>query len=98
MRNKINSILTEMCFLDDVPETDASLKEDLGIDSLKLVELIIALVDVFSIDFGENDLDPAALQTVGDVYGVAEKQEGEFIEALKIPERLYERKSGTKPF
>lgn len=82
MRNKINSILTEMCFLDDVPETDASLKEDLGIDSLKLVELIIALEDEFSIEFGENDLDPAALQTVGDVYRLAEKQEGDFLDAV----------------
>ncbi len=82
MRNKINSILTEMCFLDDVPETDASLKEDLGIDSLKLVELIIALEDEFSIEFSENDLDPAALQTVGDVYRLAEKQEGDFLDAV----------------
>ena len=67
MRDRINHILTEMCFLDSIPNGEASLRDDLGIDSLRLVELIIALEDEFSVEFDESDLDPAALQTVDDI-------------------------------
>jgi len=40
---------------------------NLGIDSLKIVELIIALEDGFHIQFSDSDLDPTKLTTLADV-------------------------------
>ena len=46
---------------------------NLGIDSLKKVELIIALEREFSIRFSESDLNPNALEKVEDIIGLVEK-------------------------
>lgn len=46
---------------------DSRLGDDLGIDSLALVELIIALEEEFQIEFSDSDLDPEKIQTVGDI-------------------------------
>ena len=46
---------------------------NLGIDSLKKVELIIALERAFSIHFDESDLNPNALAKVEDIIGLVEK-------------------------
>lgn len=70
---KINEILMKMSFLDQPPAEDMTLKGDLGLDSLKMVELIVALEDEFNIEFDESDLDPKALETVGSIYALANK-------------------------
>ena len=46
---------------------------NLGIDSLKKVELIIALEREFSVRFDESDLNPNALAKVEDMIGLVEK-------------------------
>ncbi len=52
-----------------VPESEvtetASFIDDLGADSLDVVELVMALEEEFSIDIPDDDV--AALKTVGDV-------------------------------
>lgn len=66
--DRIDAILMDMSFLDKEPEENQSLKGDLGLDSLKIVELIVVLEDAFQIQIDESDLEPAALQTVGDIH------------------------------
>lgn len=49
------------------------LKEDLGLDSLDMVELIVELEEQYNIEIDESDLDPAELQTLGQVHDLVEK-------------------------
>lgn len=49
------------------------IKDDLGIDSLKIVELIVNLEEEFNIMLDEADLDPDKLIEVADLYMLIEK-------------------------
>ena len=73
---KLDKILMEMSFSDEKPEKEANLKEDLGIDSLRMAELIIAIEDAYMIVFDESDLDPAQLATAADLYDLVGKYSG----------------------
>lgn len=68
----INSIITEKRFSDKIA-ADMKLSEDLGFDSLSLVELIVDLEDRFDIEIDESDLDPRQLKTVGQIYSLVYK-------------------------
>ena len=67
-----NSILKEKRFSDTIT-SDMKLSEDLGFDSLSLVELIVDLEDRFDIEIDESDLDPSQLKTVGQIYSLVNK-------------------------
>lgn len=57
-------------------DEDVSLEDELasiGIDSLKRVELIVAIEDAFSIIFDDSDLDPVQLVNVSDIVELTEK-------------------------
>lgn len=45
----------------------------IGIDSLKMVELIIALEEAFEITFDDSELDPAMLKKVSDVINLTKR-------------------------
>jgi len=61
--------------LQRVPVTAASiLREDLGLDSLRTVDLVIELEDEFHISIETDDLD--AVRTVGDLVVLIEKKSG----------------------
>lgn len=68
VKEKLDEIIIEAVFLDGPPDFQAKLKEDLGFDSLSIVELIVKLEEVFCIQFDESDLDPQNIQKVEDVY------------------------------
>lgn len=46
---------------------------NIGVDSLCLVELVIALEDEFNIQFDEAELEPSKLNTVGDIINLVKK-------------------------
>lgn len=46
---------------------------DIGIDSLKIVELIIGIEDFFHIRFMESDLEPTKLTTVETIISLVNK-------------------------
>lgn len=73
MREKIDAAIEEAAFLDEAPMPDARLKEDLGLDSLNLVELVVGFEDIFGIQFDESDLDPQEMQMVRDLYQLVAK-------------------------
>lgn len=75
MKKEIDRILMELCFLEEAPMPAMTLKEELGLDSLRLVELMVALEEALGVQLEESDLDPAELVTVGDVYRLAGKYE-----------------------
>lgn len=51
----------------DVIRLKSSLKNDLGVDSLALTEMVILLEDTFEILLDASDLDPERLKTVEDI-------------------------------
>lgn len=67
-RNDIMEIVADLSALElsDI-NMDSELAE-LGIDSLKTVQLIIDLEEFVGIQFNDAELDPFKLKTVKDVY------------------------------
>ena len=72
MNEKINDIILALSFAEDI-RPEYSLKNDLGFDSLRLTELLVALEDGFDIQFDESDIDFKYFQTVNDTYILVEK-------------------------
>lgn len=72
MKEVVNAILKEKSFCEEIT-SELTLGADLGLDSLNLVELIVELEERLHIEINESDLDPASLQTVGQVYALAKK-------------------------
>ena len=68
---KIVDFLTELGAENITPT--AELRDDLGLDSLQMVILLIALEDIFEIELEEADIDPALLVTVEDVISLTKK-------------------------
>lgn len=72
MKKLVDEILKEKSFCEDI-KPELTLKDDLGLDSLNMVELIVELEERFNIEIDESDLDPAELQTVDQIYALVEK-------------------------
>ena len=72
MFEKVKSILAQQFELDSESITmDTNLIDDLGADSLDVVELIMSLEDEFGIAISDNDA--AQLYTVGRIVDYLEK-------------------------
>ena len=66
MFEKVAELLKEQLDLETVEiRPDSSFKEDLGVDSLDLFELVMALEDEFGVEIPPEDLE--TMNTVGDV-------------------------------
>ena len=72
LESKVNEVLLDLSFLDEIHEWQR-LKEDLGLDSLSLTNLMVELEQAFEMVFSMDDVDPADFGTVGDVYMLMEK-------------------------
>ncbi len=72
MKTLVNEILKEKSFCENITD-ELKLHEDLGLDSLNMVELMVELEERFDIEIDESDLDPAALETVEQVYALVAK-------------------------
>jgi acyl carrier protein len=55
-----------------VPE--ASFSDDLGADSLDIVELVMAMEETFDIEIPDDDAEK--IQTIGDVFAYVKKRVG----------------------
>ncbi len=67
---KIRSLLSEQLGFDEEMITESTSFEDLGADSLDLVELMMSLEEEFSISADEEELTD--IKTVGDVVKLIE--------------------------
>ena len=71
-----DTIITIISKQSIVPLADISGKDTLasiGIDSLKIVELIVALEDELEIVFNDSELDPSCLTTVDSIIALSTK-------------------------
>lgn len=68
---EIVDFLTELGAENITPTSE--LRDDLGLDSLQMVILLIALEDIFEIELEEADIDPGLLVTVEDVISLTKK-------------------------
>ena len=73
---KLQKILRELSGLDTFGESD-SLQADLGLDSLSMVNLLLAIEDAYGVTLEESDLDPMTLLTVADVSALVKKYRAE---------------------
>ncbi len=72
MENKIIDLIADkLCKKKDQITTTSRLVEDLGADSLDVVELIMAFEDEFGVSLPDEDI--AAMKTVGDVINYIKK-------------------------
>ena len=71
--DNVNKLIDEITGDKRKRKLTESLKEDCGLDSLSVVELIVALESGFEISFDDGDLDPAEIKTLGDVVALTEK-------------------------
>ena len=73
--DKVKSIIVEQLGVDaDEVTLEASFTDDLGADSLDIVELVMALEEEFGLDIPDEDADK--LKTVGDAMNYLQQHAG----------------------
>ena len=72
MLERIVEIIREQLNIDDVDITeDTSFKDDLGVDSLDLLELVMAFEEEYNIELNPEELE--GISTVGDIMEFIKK-------------------------
>lgn len=72
MLSKVIDIIKEQLNIDDVDITEeTSFKDDLGVDSLDLLELVMAFEEEYNIELDPEELE--GIQTVGDIVEFIKK-------------------------
>lgn len=72
MLERVIDIIKEQLNIDDVDITEeTSFKDDLGVDSLDLLELVMAFEEEYSIELDPEELE--GIQTVGDIVEFIKK-------------------------
>ena len=72
MFEKIKQIIEELFNIKDIT-TDTDIREDLGVDSIGLLQLVMAIEDEFEIQVEEQDLEK--IHTVADIMEYIKKNE-----------------------
>ena len=73
---KVQELVADLQAVDEQEVTrNASLRDDLGADSLDLVELVMTLEETFEIEIADEDGEN--FKTVGDVVDFVEKTKGQ---------------------
>jgi acyl carrier protein len=85
MREKVKQIIVEQLGVDEAEVTDtASFVDDLGADSLDIVELVMALEEAFSIEIADEDVETISTFKDVDVETISTfKDVVEYIEKKK---------------
>ncbi len=69
-RERADAILKQMCAAEISIKEETDLQQELGFDSLRMVEVIVRMEELFDCELSESDLDPDQLKTVGDLYRI----------------------------
>lgn len=72
MNNKVRNLISKYTEKGSIASSD-SLTEDLGIDSLNMVQLLLDIEDTFCIKLDDSDLNPYDLTTVSSVEALVNK-------------------------
>ncbi len=71
--DKVKDIIVDELMVDEADVTlEANIKDDLGADSLAVVDLAMSLEDEFGIEIPDNELE--SVKTVGDVVKLIESK------------------------
>lgn len=71
---EIMDMIREMTILDESEEIkESDVLFDLGIDSLKLVEVIVSIEMRYDIEFSDTELSPSEIITVEDIISLTRK-------------------------
>ena len=76
IEEKVKSILSELSG-EDAISNEATLQNDLALDSLAMVTLLIEIEDAFEIQLDESDMNPFDFETVQSVVDMVLKYVGE---------------------
>lgn len=76
IKETVDKVVMELAMLDEIPAEDTRLREDMGVDSLKMVELMVGIEEALDIEIRESDLDPDTYQTMEDLYDMARRYTG----------------------
>lgn len=68
----VYAVIRSVCGADKIEE-DSFLKEDLGLDSLSLVEVLARIEEGLSIEFDSDNLNPEELLQVSDLIVLVRK-------------------------
>lgn len=63
--DKLKELVVDQLGVDDEVTTEATIQEDLGADSLDLVDLVMAVEEEFDVKIADEDLE--GIKTVGDI-------------------------------
>jgi acyl carrier protein len=71
----VREILSELTLSDDclVQSSDASL-DTIGIDSVRMIELVYALEDRFSIEIGDDEVGPENFSSIGSLTALVTRK------------------------
>lgn len=77
LESQLKELIVERLFLDIAPEdidTDTELSE-YGVDSFLLLELIVALEEVFSVKFEQSDISADVLKSVASLAALVKSKQ-----------------------
>lgn len=74
-KEKVIEILRDLSGVEEITE-DASLVEDIGLDSLLMVSMLIEFEEAFDVELKESDMNPFDLITVSDAVDLVESYIG----------------------
>ena len=77
IEKKVGAVLRKVSGAENV-ETSRALVDDLGLSSLKMVDLLLGLEDALGITLKQSDMNFFKLKTVGDLSGMARYTAGGF--------------------
>lgn len=75
IEKKVKDILLELSGEENI-DNEATLQNDLALDSLAMVTMLIEIEETFEIQLDEVDMNPFDLNTVADVIDMVKKYRG----------------------
>ena len=78
IKSRVFAILEELSSI-PIQDPNMILIQDLGMDSLRMVMLLVTIEDTFEIELDESDMNPFSLITVKDVITLVRKYQKEEI-------------------
>lgn len=73
---KVKNLLSDLS-VEKTFDNDATLQQDLALDSLSMVTMLLQIEDVFGIQLNESDMNPFDLHTVQNVMDMVHKYCGD---------------------
>jgi acyl carrier protein len=80
VESQVKDLIVERCFLSIAPEDiedEQRLSDDIGLDSIQILEVVVGLEEVFGIAFEDADFDIANFTTVASIADYVRRKAGQ---------------------